>query len=55
MKRYDRLLRDLVIAGKATPGILVSHDLAPEEAAQAYEEFDERIDGYTKVVLHPAA
>jgi glutathione-independent formaldehyde dehydrogenase len=25
------------------------------EAPAAYEKFDKRIDGYTKVLLHPAA
>ena len=37
----------------ATPSRVVSHDLPLEEAPQAYEHFDNRDDGWTKVVLHP--
>jgi glutathione-independent formaldehyde dehydrogenase len=32
---------------------VVSHELPLEEAPNAYEKFDKRIDGYTKVILHP--
>jgi threonine dehydrogenase-like Zn-dependent dehydrogenase len=31
----------------------VSHELGPDEAPSAYERFDRRDDGWTKVVLHP--
>jgi hypothetical protein len=40
-------------AGRATPSLLVSHDLGLDEAPAAYEKFDQRADGYTKVLLHP--
>ncbi|HET7013309.1 MAG TPA: glutathione-independent formaldehyde dehydrogenase [Streptosporangiaceae bacterium] len=53
VKRYNELLRDLIIAGKASPSLIVSHELALDEAPQAYDKFDRRIDGYTKVLLHP--
>jgi glutathione-independent formaldehyde dehydrogenase len=53
VKRYNRQLRDLIITGRATPGWIVSHEVALEEAPEAYEKFDRRIDGYTKVLLHP--
>jgi glutathione-independent formaldehyde dehydrogenase len=33
----------------------VSHELPVTEAPGAYDEFDKREDGYTKVILHPAA
>ena len=33
----------------------MSHDLGLDEAPDAYEKFDKRIDGYTKVILKPAA
>ena len=33
---------------------MVSHELPLEQAPMAYEKFDQRIEGYTKVVLHPA-
>jgi glutathione-independent formaldehyde dehydrogenase len=55
VKRYNERLRDLIIAGKAAPSLLVSHELSLDEAPAAYEKFDKRIDGYTKVLLHPAA
>jgi len=53
VKRYNRALRDLIAGGKAKPGFLVSHELPLEEAPNAYKNFDARIDGWTKVVLHP--
>jgi glutathione-independent formaldehyde dehydrogenase len=53
VKRYNRQLRDLIITGRATPSWIVSHEVALEEAPEAYEKFDRRIDGYTKVLLHP--
>ena len=55
VKRYNEHLRDLIIAGRATPSLLVSHEVSLSEAPGAYEKFDKRIDGYTKVLLHPAA
>ncbi|KAH7910969.1 hypothetical protein BJ138DRAFT_1187138 [Hygrophoropsis aurantiaca] len=53
VKSYNRYLRDLIIAGKAKPSFVVSHNLSLDEAASAYDKFDKRIDGYTKVLLHP--
>lgn len=53
VKQYNRQLRDLIIAGRAKPSFVVSHELPLEEAPGAYEKFDQRIEGYTKVVLHP--
>jgi glutathione-independent formaldehyde dehydrogenase len=53
VKRYNVKLRDLIIAGKATPSLLVSHELPLAEAPGAYDKFDKRADGYTKVLLHP--
>jgi glutathione-independent formaldehyde dehydrogenase len=55
VKRYNRELRDLIIHGKATPGSIVSHELSLDEAPHAFDQFDKRVDGWTKVVLHPAA
>ncbi|KAK0505235.1 hypothetical protein EDD18DRAFT_1128215 [Armillaria luteobubalina] len=55
VKSYNRYLRDLIIAGRAKPSFVVSHNLPLEDAALAYEKFDKRIDGYTKVLLHPGA
>jgi threonine dehydrogenase-like Zn-dependent dehydrogenase len=53
VKRYNRQLRDLIAAGRATPSFLVSHELNLDQAVEAYEHFDRREDGWTKVVLHP--
>ncbi|MDH6544061.1 glutathione-independent formaldehyde dehydrogenase [Streptomyces sp. SPB4] len=53
VKRYNRALRDLIAGGKAEPSFLVSHELSLDEAPSAYEHFDNREDGWTKVVLHP--
>lgn len=53
VKRYNRYLRDLIISGRATPSFVVSHDLPLDQAPTAYDKFDKRIEGYTKVVLHP--
>lgn len=55
VKRYNEHLRDLIIADRATPSLVVSHELPLTEAPGAYEKFDQRVDGYTKVLLHPAA
>ena len=54
VKRYNEQLRDLIVAGRATPSLLVSHELPLTEAPGAYEKFDQRVDGFTKVLLHPA-
>ena len=53
VKRYNAELRDLIIAGRANPGFLVSHELGLDEAPEAYAKFDERADGWTKVLLKP--
>jgi len=53
VKAYNRYLRDLIISGRAKPSFVVSHNLPLSDAAAAYEKFDKRIDGYTKVLLHP--
>jgi len=53
VKTYNRYLRDLITAGRAKPSFVVSHNVSLDEAAEAYEKFDKRIDGYTKVLMHP--
>lgn len=53
VKKYNRRLRDLVAAGKATPSFIVSHELPLEEGPDAYAHFDARDDGWTKVLLKP--
>jgi glutathione-independent formaldehyde dehydrogenase len=53
VKRYNRLLRDLIAAGRVSPSFIVSHELPLEQAPEAYKHFDARDDGWTKVVLKP--
>ena len=53
VKAYNRQLRDLISVGRATPSFIVSHNLSLDEAPDAYKNFDERNDGWTKVILHP--
>ncbi|OJD32074.1 alcohol dehydrogenase [Diplodia corticola] len=53
VKAYNRYLRDLIVAGKAKPSFVVSHEITIDDASDAYEKFDKRVDGYTKVLIHP--
>ncbi|KAJ5492111.1 Alcohol dehydrogenase superfamily zinc-type [Penicillium expansum] len=53
VKSYNRYLRDMIIAGKAKPSFVISHAIALADAETAYEKFDKREDGYTKVIIHP--
>lgn len=53
VKAYNRRLAKLIHTGKASPGQIVSHHLKLDEAPGAYEKFDSRADGWTKVVLKP--
>jgi len=53
VKQYNAYLRDLIIAGRAKPSFVVSHQVSLDEAPDAYDKFDKRIDGYTKVILNP--
>lgn len=51
VKQYSEQLRDLVIAGKADPGRIVSHHIAIDQAPEMYEQFDRREAGVMKVVI----
>jgi len=53
VKHYNRNLAKLIHAGKAKPSQIISHELALDEAPKAYEKFDKREEGWTKVVLKP--
>jgi glutathione-independent formaldehyde dehydrogenase len=53
VKKYNRYLRDLIIRDQASPSIIVSHEVSLDGAVDAYDKFDKRVDGYTKVLLHP--
>ncbi|TWF95960.1 glutathione-independent formaldehyde dehydrogenase [Saccharopolyspora dendranthemae] len=54
VKHYNRYLRDLIHEDRAKPSWIVSHDLPLQRAPEAYDQFDKREDGWTKVVLKPA-
>lgn len=53
VKAYNRMLSRLIEHDKVKPSWIVSHELPLEQAPQAYENFDQRKDGWTKVVLKP--
>lgn len=53
--RYNRQLRDLIVAGRAEPSFIVSHHMSLDDAPDAYEHFDRRDDGWTKVLLRPGS
>lgn len=55
VKAYNRDLRDLIVAGRATPSFVVSKELPLDDAPDAYQRFDNREEGYSKVVLKPGA
>ncbi len=52
-KRYDIMLRNMIVEGRARPGQIISHRLPLTDAPDAFRRFDERVDGYVKVVLDP--
>jgi glutathione-independent formaldehyde dehydrogenase len=52
-RRYTTKLRDLVVAGRAHPGRLISHHGGLDAAPDLYDRFDRRADGVLKAVLHP--
>jgi glutathione-independent formaldehyde dehydrogenase len=54
VKKYNRHLRNLIHAGRAQPSFIVSHRVGLGEAPDAYQHFDRRDDGWTKVVLKPS-
>ena len=53
VKKYNRQLRDLIAVGKAKPSWIVSHEIPLSDAVDAYKHFDDRVDGWTKVILKP--
>jgi len=54
-KRYDTLLRELIVSGRAKPGFVITHHLTFDDIVEAYQKFDRREPGYIKVVLRPNA
>ncbi len=54
-KRYMEALRDLIIAGRAKPSVVVTQRLPLADAPEAFARFDRREEGYIKIVLDPGA
>jgi glutathione-independent formaldehyde dehydrogenase len=52
-RRYTLLLRDLVVSGRARPGVVVTHHRGLDDAPDLYRRFDRRDDGVIKAVLQP--
>ncbi|MGC1362716.1 MAG: glutathione-independent formaldehyde dehydrogenase [Silvibacterium sp.] len=55
VKAYNRHLRNLIHEDRAKPSFIISHRLPLDKAPEAYQHFDARDKGWTKVILHPAA
>ena len=55
VKSYNRQLRDLIVADVATPSFVVSKEIKLADAPDAYQHFDNREDGYSKVVIKPGS
>jgi len=53
-KRWNAKLRDMIITGAAKPSQVVSHRLSLDQAPEAFAKFEQRQDGYVKVILRPA-
>jgi glutathione-independent formaldehyde dehydrogenase len=52
-RRYTTRLRDLVVAGRARPGQVVTHHGTLDDAPGFYERFDQRTHGVIKAILRP--
>ncbi|MCD2513845.1 glutathione-independent formaldehyde dehydrogenase [Comamonas endophytica] len=53
VKAYNRYLSRLIEQEKVKPSWIVSHELPLEQAPEAYRNFDERKEGWTKITLKP--
>jgi threonine dehydrogenase-like Zn-dependent dehydrogenase len=53
VKAYNRYLMELIRHDRAKPSWIISHELGLDEAPDAYNHFDTRDKGWTKVILHP--
>jgi glutathione-independent formaldehyde dehydrogenase len=51
VKKYNEYLRDLIVNGRAKPSKIIGHRIQIDQAPDAYEKFDQGMDGYTKVVI----
>lgn len=55
VKAYNRKLMQLIQNNRANPSAIISQELPLTEAPKAYKNFDERVDGWHKVILNPQA
>ena len=53
VKAYNRQLSTLISTGKAKPSQIISHELSLDEAPAAYKHFDDRDNGWIKIILKP--
>lgn len=53
VKAYNRKLAELIHHDRVKPSAIISHELPLTEAPKAYKNFDHRLEGWHKVVLHP--
>ena len=52
-RRYTTLLRDLVVSGRARPGMIVTHHGRLDDAPRLFRAFDDRAEGVIKAILRP--
>jgi threonine dehydrogenase-like Zn-dependent dehydrogenase len=53
VKAYNLRLMDLIHHDKANPSMIVSHEIPLDQAPEAYKHFDNRDEGWTKVIMRP--
>lgn len=53
VRKYAERLRDMIVAGRAKPSEIVTRRISFDEVPEAYEKFDTREKGYTKVLIKP--
>lgn len=44
----------MIIASKAKPSFVISHEIGLADAGDAYDKFHSRENGWTKVIIHPS-
>ena len=52
-RRYTTLLRDLVVSGRARPGVIVTQHGGLDDGPRLFAAFDQRAEGVIKAVLRP--
>ncbi|MDQ6707418.1 MAG: zinc-binding dehydrogenase, partial [Acidobacteriota bacterium] len=52
-QRYTRPLLDRIMKGEIDPSFVITHHLTLDDGPQSYATFNEKKDGYIKVVMKP--